>query len=90
MTRRPTDYFWQGFTPEQAERLDFLDHLGNNDWARNPQSEEIMPQLMGDLYKLGLNMDHVKVAMKSIGYDKDALSQLERWESKRTTGKFGN
>lgn len=27
--------------------------------------------------------------MASIGYEKDALHELDRWESKRTTGKFG-
>jgi hypothetical protein len=90
MVRRPQDHHsWQGFTEEQADLLDFLDHLGNNGWARNPQSEEAMSGLMSDLDKAGLDVEQVKEAMASIGYDKDALHQLDRWESKRTTGRFG-
>jgi hypothetical protein len=34
-------------------------------------------------------MEQVKAAMASIGYSRNAIRQLERWESKRTTGKFG-
>lgn len=49
MARKPAGQPWQGYTQEQAELLDFLDHIGNNGWARNPQSEELMPKLMGDL-----------------------------------------
>ena len=89
MVRKPTDHSWLGFTEEQAKLLDFLDHLGNNGWARNGQSEEIMPTLVGDLGRAGLTVDRVKDAMASIGYSKDDLHQLDRWESKRTTGRFG-
>jgi hypothetical protein len=80
---------WQGSTEEQAHLLDYLDRNGNNGWARNPKSEEIMPTLMGDLRRVGLTLDRAKAAMKSIGYDKEDLQELDRWESKRTTGKFG-
>ena len=48
-----------------------------------------MSGLMSDLDKAGLDVEQVKEAMASIGYDKDALHQLDRWESKRTTGRFG-
>lgn len=89
MVRRPNGYSWQGFTAKQGELLDFLDHLGNNGWARNGQSEELMPKLMGDLQVAGLTLNRVKEAMATIGYDKDALHQLDRWELKRTTGRFG-
>jgi hypothetical protein len=89
MARKPAGHPWQGFTQEQAELLEFLDHLGNNGWARNPQSEELMPKLMGDLCATGLSVEHIKEAMANIGYSKDALHQLDRWESKRTTGRFG-
>ncbi|SFR18771.1 hypothetical protein SAMN04488564_104916 [Lentzea waywayandensis] len=89
MARKPSGFAWQGFTEEQAELLDFLDHLGNNAWSRNSQSESLMPKVMGELRGAGLDVDRVKEAMRSIGYSKDALHQLDRWESKRTTGKFG-
>jgi hypothetical protein len=89
VTRKPPDFSWQGFTQEQADLLDRLDFYGNNGWARNPQAETMVPSLLGDLAEAGLSLAQVKEAMESIGYSKNALHQLERWESKRTTGKFG-
>lgn len=89
MARRPENVEWVGFTREQAELLKLLDHLGNNGWARNGQSEAVMPNLLAELHGLGVPISRVKEAMASIGYQKNALHQLDRWESKRTTGKFG-
>jgi hypothetical protein len=89
VTRRPPNFSWQGFTQKQADLLDGLDFYGNNGWARNPQTAVVMPTLLGDFEEAGLPLAQVKEAMESIGYGKDALHQLDRWESKRTTGKFG-
>jgi hypothetical protein len=89
VARKPPNVSWLGFTKKQAELLDFLDHLGNNGWARNSQTETLMPTLLGDLEQAGLPLVQVKEAMASIGYGKHALHQLDRWELKRTTGKFG-
>jgi hypothetical protein len=57
--------------------------------GRNPQAEVVMPKLLADFEKAGLSLARIKVAMESIGYSKQALHQLDQWESKRTTGKFG-
>jgi hypothetical protein len=89
VTRKPPNFSWQGFTQKQAELLDRLDFYGNNGWGRNSQSEALMPTLLGDLEQAGLPLAQVKEAMASIAYGKQALHQLDRWESKRTTGKFG-
>ena len=89
MALRPDDHEWTGFTYEQAELLNRLDFYGNNDWSRNPQSEVVLPDLLKQLHDAGLPIDEVKESMASIGYDKRAMRQLDRWESKRTTGKFG-
>jgi hypothetical protein len=89
VARKPPNVSWLGFTKKQAELLDFLDHLGNNGWGRNSQTEALMPTLLGDLEQAGLPLVQVKEAMASIGYGKHALHQLDRWESKRTTGNFG-
>jgi hypothetical protein len=78
-----------GLHPEQAELLDFLDHLGNNSWARNGQTDALMPKVLGDCEEVGLTVVRVKLAMMSIGYGRHALHQLDRWESKRITGRFG-
>jgi hypothetical protein len=48
-----------------------------------------MPTLLGDLEEAGVPMARVKEAMESIGYGRNALHQLDRWEAKRTTGRFG-
>lgn len=89
MTRRPRNVAWVGFTPEQTRLLDFLDHLGNNGWARNGQADEVMPTLLDDCEAVELTLDEIKVAMASVGYGAQALHQLDRWESKRTTRRFG-
>jgi hypothetical protein len=91
VTRKPPDFSWpgHGFTQKQAELLDRLDFYGNNGWARNPQAEALMPGLLGEFEQASLPLARIKEAMASIGYGKQALHQLDRWESKRTTGKFG-
>jgi hypothetical protein len=89
VVRKPPNVSWLGFSEEQAKLLDFLDHLGNNGWARTDQTEAMMPKLLGDCEKAGLPVAQVKEAMMSIGYGRNALHQLDRWESKRTTGRFG-
>lgn len=89
MARRPHNVSWVGFTDEQVELLDFLDHLGNNGWDRNGQSEALMPGVLADFEAAGMTIGQIVEAMRSIGYSPAALHQLERWESKRTTGRFG-
>jgi hypothetical protein len=89
VARKPANFEWLGFTEEQIRKLDFLDFIGNNGWDRNSQSEALMPTVLGDLASAGVPLARVKEAMASIGYSKDALHQLDRWESKRTTGRFG-
>lgn len=89
MARKPPNFTWLGFTEEQVRLLNHLDIVGNNGWDRNGQTDEVMPSLLGRFEQVGLPLTRVKGAMASIGYSKDALHQLDRWESKRTTGKFG-
>ena len=89
MARKPPGHQWDGFTVEQARLLDQLDFYGNNGWGRNSQSELLMPGLMADVAEAGMSVRQVQNAMESIGYSRRAVHELERWESKRTTGKFG-
>ena len=89
VTRKPPNVEWLGFTKEQADLLDFLDFVGNNGWDRNGQSEALMPGLLARCWDAGLTMHDVQRAMESIGYSRGALHQLDRWESKRSTGRFG-
>ena len=89
MARRPANIKWIGFTPEQVKMLEFLDHLGNNGWARNSQTEVVMPKLMQEFADAEVELVRVKEAMAAIGYGRHALHELDRWESKRTTGRFG-
>lgn len=89
MAKAPEGFTWDGFTPDQAELLGLLDHVGNNGWARNSQTEELMPRLLRNFAAAGVSLEQIKDAMAGIGYEKEALHQLDRWESKRTTGSFG-
>jgi hypothetical protein len=89
VARKPRNFQWLGFTVEQVKLLDFIDFLGNNGWDRNGQTEAIMPSVLADIEATGMTMAQVKDAMSSIGYSKDDEHQLDRWESKRRTGKFG-
>ncbi len=89
MAHKPPNFEWLGFTDEQIGLLNFLDHLGNNGWDRNGQTEEVMPRLLAQVEEAGLTLAQVKEAMRSIGYHRDDLHQLDRWEAKRTTGRFG-
>ena len=52
MARKPRNVQWLGFTDEQSGLLDFVDHLGNNGWARNSQSDAIMTKMLGDVSTL--------------------------------------
>lgn len=88
MTRKPKNFQWLGSTEEQVDDLDFLDHLGNNAWARTSQTEALMPKLIVELEE-SIGLDRVKQAMADIGYHEKALHMLDRWYSKATTGKFG-
>jgi len=88
MAKRPDNVSWVGFTTEQAKLLEFLDFLGNNGWDRNGQTDEALPNLLKKFEDLGVPMARVKEAMRSIGYDDYNLRQLDRWERKRTTGRF--
>lgn len=47
-----------------------------------------MPTLLDDCEAVDLTLDQIKVAMACVGYGPSALHQLDRWQSKRTTGKF--
>jgi hypothetical protein len=89
MARKPQNFQWIGFTPEQVKLLDLLDFVGNNAWSRNGQTETLMPSVLRECAEAGLSLEQIKQAMKDIGYSRDALHMLDRWESKRTTGRFG-
>ena len=47
-----------------------------------------MPRLLTRAEEVGLTLAQVKEAMRFIGYHRDNLDMLDRWESKRTTGTF--
>ena len=89
MANKPDNFQWLSYTDEQIKLLDFIDHLGNNGWARNSQTDEIMTKVLSESSEAQLGINQIIEAMRSIGYSRDALHMLTRWESKRTTGKFG-
>jgi hypothetical protein len=48
-----------------------------------------MPQVLADCERAGLTVVRIKEAMESVGYGRHPLHELDRWESKRTIGRFG-
>lgn len=89
MAKRPAGYEWPGFNDEQRRLLNMIDTIGNNGWSRTGQTEAMMPKLLRDWADSGKTFDELSAAMAGIGYDRGSLHQLSRWESKRTTGRFG-
>lgn len=89
MARKPENHVWFGFTKEQAELLDDIDRYGNNAWDRNGLTDELMPRIMEECADLNLSVAQVREAMESIGYDRRATHQLQRWDNKWRTEKFG-
>lgn len=85
----PENLFWIGFTKEQHDLLETLHQIGNNGWDRNGQSDAMMPGLLERAALEGLSLRRIKEAMAAVGHSPQSLHQLDRWESKRTTGKFG-
>ncbi|WP_406071115.1 hypothetical protein [Micromonospora sp. NBC_01638] len=69
MARRPANFTWIDFTPDQVELLELLDYLGNNGWARNSQTEAAMPKLMWEFADAGVGLVRIKEAMAAIGRD---------------------
>ncbi|WP_065964882.1 hypothetical protein [Curtobacterium sp. UCD-KPL2560] len=89
MTPPPDNVSWIGFTFEQHELLESLHFVGNNGWDRNGQTDEVMPALLARAAAEGLSPSRFKEAMSAVGHTPAELHQLDRWESKRTTGRFG-
>jgi hypothetical protein len=89
MTTPPADLSWIGFTNQQRDLLETLHFIGNNGWDRNGQSDEMMPRLLEQAAAADLSLARIKEAMAAVGHSRNELHQLDRWESKRTTGKFG-
>ncbi|PPG65128.1 hypothetical protein C5C31_14740 [Rathayibacter rathayi] len=89
MTPPPANLSWIGFTKEQEDILETLHFIGNNGWDRNGQTDEMMPGLLARAAAANLSLARIKEAMSAVGHSRDSLHQLDRWESKRTTGKFG-
>lgn len=89
MAKKPENFEWLGFTSEQTRLLNMLDHLGNNGWGRNPQSDAMMPGLLGKCADEGLSIEVIKQAMADIGYGKHALHQLDRWSPRELLASSG-
>ena len=77
------------FTPEQVKWLTMLNHIGNNGWARNSYSDLMVPATLRNLEEARLTFVEIAEAMLAIGHGKREGHSLERYERKRTTGKFG-
>ena len=89
MAKKPDKFWWLEYSKEQNYLLEQIDFYGNNGWDSNGQADTLMPILMGKCRDAGLTVRQIRDAMELIGYDHRTTHQLQRWENKRTTGKFG-
>ncbi|GAA4710832.1 hypothetical protein Prum_091480 [Phytohabitans rumicis] len=64
----------------------YLAHYRTEDGST---SRRLYVERLQDFADSGVALAQIKEAMYQIGYNKHALHQLDRWESKRTTGRFG-
>jgi len=89
MTPPPESRCWIGFTKDQHDLLVSLHLIGNNGWDRNGQTDAMMPVVLERAVTQDLSLARIEEAMLAVGHSRQVLHQLDRWESKRTTGKFG-
>ncbi|ROZ62475.1 hypothetical protein EDL96_09810 [Kocuria soli] len=73
---------------EPERTFDMLQHIGNNGWARNSQSESLCPVYLQTLADQGVSIQDTLNEMRSRGFSGHALRQLQRWENKRVYGVF--
>ena len=89
MARRPASFTWLGFTPEQVELLESSTTSETTAGRGTAKTGAVMPKLMQEFADSGVELVRIKETMAAIGYGKHALHELDRWESKCTTGRFG-
>ena len=49
----------------------------------------MMPRLLERAAAAELSLARIKEAMAAVGHSRNELHQLDRWEPKRTIGRFG-
>lgn len=86
MSRKPSEFEWSDVTEVQRSLLNQLDFLGGSAWHRTRETEKLIPGILRRLGDAGLTFDEIKHRMRSIGYSRNALRQLELWQSTRGAG----
>ena len=61
--------------------LGTLHTIGNNGWGRNGQTDEMMPRLLDRAAAEELSLARINETMSAAGNTRNALHQLDRWES---------
>ena len=85
MPRKPVDFVQLGFTAEQSTWLNHLDVIGDetfsgtNAWDSNTLTDEVVPQLLRNLRRVGLSLNWLQQAMTAIGYSRGAVLRLDNW-----------
>ena len=75
---------WSGFTQAQAVELERLAQMSRFEWRRTPEYDGTVFKVLARLELLGMPYARVRGAMRSIGFDRHQLADLDQWHVART------
>lgn len=78
-TPRASGAPWSGFTDAQAVELERLAQMSGFEWRRKPESGQLVFKTLARLELLGVPYARARDAMRSIGFDRTRLEDLDRW-----------
>lgn len=70
---------WAGFTEAQAIELERLAQMSGFEWQRQPDPDRAVFKTLARLQILGVPYARVRSAMRSIGFDRHRLTDLDHW-----------
>jgi hypothetical protein len=75
---------WSGFTEAQAIELERLAQMSGFEWRGKRESDRPVFKTLARLELLGVPYPRVRDAMRSIGFDRHRLEELNQWSVTRT------
>jgi hypothetical protein len=83
-SRRASGAPWSGFTEAQALELERLAQMSGFEWQRQPEPGRPVFKTLARLELLGVPYSRVRGAMRSIGFERRRLEELDHWPVTRT------
>jgi hypothetical protein len=82
-TPRASGAPWSGFTEGQALELERLAQMSGFEWRRKPEPDRPVFKTLARLELLGVPYGRTRDAMRSIGFDRARLEDLDQWSVTR-------